>query len=128
MNGVDTMAMRMARDGGRKGPSSRLHAACHGIRASSTRLRAAAPVEPRRIGGAVRRLLVCWATPVRAPRTPRTMDRAETISPLCRGALPLRLYFFASFAALGVYSPFFPRWLVARGVEGISLGAVAATL
>ena len=44
------------------------------------------------------------------------------------GALPLRLYFFASFAALGVFSPFFPRWLVARGIEGISMGAVAATL
>ena len=56
------------------------------------------------------------------------MDRAETIPPACRGALPLRLYFFASFAALGVYAPFFPRWLVARGVEGLSLGAVAATL
>ena len=56
------------------------------------------------------------------------MDRAETSPPAARGTLPLRLYFFASFAALGVFSPFFPRWLVARGIEGISLGAVAATM
>ena len=56
------------------------------------------------------------------------MDRAEIIPRAARRALPLRLYFFASFAALGVYSPFFPRWLVARGIEGISMGAVAATM
>jgi PPP family 3-phenylpropionic acid transporter len=40
----------------------------------------------------------------------------------------LRLYFFASFAALGVYSPFFPRWLVARGIDGAAMGVVAATM
>jgi PPP family 3-phenylpropionic acid transporter len=42
--------------------------------------------------------------------------------------LPLRLYYFACFAALGVYSPFFPRWLVARGVDGLAMGAVVATM
>ena len=39
--------------------------------------------------------------------------------------LPLRVYYFASFAALGAYAPFFPRWLEARGVEGLSMGVVA---
>jgi PPP family 3-phenylpropionic acid transporter len=40
--------------------------------------------------------------------------------------LSLRLYYFASFAALGVYAPFFPQWLEARGVRGAAMGAVAA--
>ncbi len=42
--------------------------------------------------------------------------------------LPLRLYYFASFAALGAYAPYFPRWLEARGVEGVSMGLVAGLL
>lgn len=45
-----------------------------------------------------------------------------------RPNVALRLYFFASFAALGVYSPFFPRWLVARGIDGVAMGVVAATM
>lgn len=47
---------------------------------------------------------------------------------MSRPTLLLRLYFFASFAALGAYSPFFPRWLVARGLDGAALGAVIATV
>lgn len=43
-------------------------------------------------------------------------------------AFPLRLYFFASFAALGVYAPFFPRWLTARGIDGVALGAIVAAM
>ena len=39
--------------------------------------------------------------------------------------LGLRLYYFASFAALGAYLPFFPRWLEARGIVGLSMGLVA---
>jgi PPP family 3-phenylpropionic acid transporter len=39
----------------------------------------------------------------------------------------LRLYYFAAFAALGVYLPFFPPWLEARGVRGLSLSLVTAT-
>jgi PPP family 3-phenylpropionic acid transporter len=39
--------------------------------------------------------------------------------------VPLRLYYFASFAALGAYAPFFPRWLEARGVVGLAMGLVA---
>ncbi len=39
--------------------------------------------------------------------------------------VPLRIYYFASFAALGAYAPFFPRWLEARGVVGVSMGLVA---
>ena len=56
------------------------------------------------------------------------MGRAASLARLPRGTLPLRVYFFASFAALGVYTPFFPRWLVARGVEGVAMGAVVATI
>ena len=40
--------------------------------------------------------------------------------------LVLRAYYVASFAALGVYLPFFPRWLEARGIGGVAMGAVAA--
>jgi PPP family 3-phenylpropionic acid transporter len=40
----------------------------------------------------------------------------------------LSAYYFASYAALGVYLPYFPRWLEARGVTGLAMGAVAATL
>jgi MFS transporter, PPP family, 3-phenylpropionic acid transporter len=40
----------------------------------------------------------------------------------------LRLYYAAVFAALGVYLPFFPRWLEARGIEGIEMGLVTATV
>ncbi|APR84538.1 Putative 3-phenylpropionic acid transporter [Minicystis rosea] len=43
-----------------------------------------------------------------------------------RGSSSLRLYYFAVFAALGAYAPFFPRWLEARGIEGIAMGAVSA--
>jgi PPP family 3-phenylpropionic acid transporter len=39
--------------------------------------------------------------------------------------LTLRLYYLASFASLGAYAPFFPRWLEARGVEGLAMGAIA---
>jgi PPP family 3-phenylpropionic acid transporter len=41
---------------------------------------------------------------------------------------PLRLLYALVFAALGVYLPFFPRWLEARGVTGLAMGAVSATL
>jgi MFS transporter, PPP family, 3-phenylpropionic acid transporter len=65
---------------------------------------------------------------VRSARTAHPMDRASDTPLTTPRPLPLRLYFFASFAALGVCSPFFPRWLVARGIEGISMGAIAATM
>jgi PPP family 3-phenylpropionic acid transporter len=42
--------------------------------------------------------------------------------------LPLRVFYFASFAALGAFAPFFPRWLLARGVTGLAMGMVLATL
>src|SRR6185437_13977973 len=44
------------------------------------------------------------------------------------GLLGLRLYYFASFAALGAYVPFFPRWLEARGIVGLRMGLVAGLL
>jgi PPP family 3-phenylpropionic acid transporter len=56
------------------------------------------------------------------------MDPTSYAPAAAHRTLPLRFYFFASFAALGVYSPFFPRWLVARGIEGAAMGAVVATL
>jgi PPP family 3-phenylpropionic acid transporter len=39
--------------------------------------------------------------------------------------VPLRVYYFVSFAALGVYGPYFPAWLEARGVTGLEMGLVA---
>jgi PPP family 3-phenylpropionic acid transporter len=45
-----------------------------------------------------------------------------------RGLGSLRVYYLTSFAALGAYAPFFPRWLEARGVHGLAMGAVAALL
>lgn len=41
--------------------------------------------------------------------------------------IALRLYYFVSFAALGVYLPFFPPWLASRGIDGLALGLVTAT-
>jgi PPP family 3-phenylpropionic acid transporter len=43
-----------------------------------------------------------------------------------RGSVSLRAYYLAAFAAGGLYLPFFPRWLEARGMRGIQLGVVAA--
>jgi PPP family 3-phenylpropionic acid transporter len=42
--------------------------------------------------------------------------------------LTLRIYYAACFMALGVYLPFFPRWLEARGVHGAAMGVVSASL
>jgi PPP family 3-phenylpropionic acid transporter len=44
-----------------------------------------------------------------------------------RTAAALRVYYACSFAALGVYLPYFPRWLEARGIAGWAMGAVAAS-
>ena len=41
--------------------------------------------------------------------------------------LALRFYYVAYFVALGVYLPFFPRWLEARGVHGAAMGIVSAS-
>jgi PPP family 3-phenylpropionic acid transporter len=43
-----------------------------------------------------------------------------------RGSVSLRVYYLAAFAAGGLYLPFFPRWLEARGMRGIELGVIAA--
>ncbi|MDC3956140.1 MFS transporter [Polyangium jinanense] len=43
------------------------------------------------------------------------------------GVVALRLYYLASFAVLGVYLPFFPPWLAARGIEGVHFGLLMAT-
>lgn len=40
----------------------------------------------------------------------------------------LRLFYFLCFASLGLYLPFLPPWLEARGVTGFALGAVLANL
>ncbi|MFS8069947.1 MAG: MFS transporter [Byssovorax sp.] len=42
--------------------------------------------------------------------------------------LALRFYYVAYFVALGIYLPFFPRWLEARGVHGAAMGMVSASL
>jgi MFS transporter, PPP family, 3-phenylpropionic acid transporter len=46
---------------------------------------------------------------------------------MTRRIFPLCVFYFASFAALGAFAPFFPRWLEARGVEGLAMGMVLAT-
>ena len=43
-----------------------------------------------------------------------------------RGTLALRVYYAAAVAVGGVYLPFFPRWLEARGMFGVRLGVIAA--
>lgn len=45
-----------------------------------------------------------------------------------RGLVSLRVFYFAIFAALGAYAPFFPTWLEERGIRGLSMGAVASLL
>ena len=40
----------------------------------------------------------------------------------------LRLFYFLCFASLGLYLPFLPPWLEARGVTGFSLGLILANL
>ncbi len=42
--------------------------------------------------------------------------------------IPLRLYYVACFAMMGIYLPFFPRWLEARGIDGFAMGAVSAIM
>jgi PPP family 3-phenylpropionic acid transporter len=41
-------------------------------------------------------------------------------------AARLRAFYAVSFAVLGVYLPFFPRWLEARGIQGFAMGATVA--
>ncbi len=43
-----------------------------------------------------------------------------------RGTLALRLYYVATFGVVGLYLPFFPRWVEARGMLGVRLGIIAA--
>lgn len=40
----------------------------------------------------------------------------------------LAAYYAASFASLGVFLPYWPRWLAARGVEGVALGLCVAVV
>jgi PPP family 3-phenylpropionic acid transporter len=41
---------------------------------------------------------------------------------------PLRVYYFASFAAGGAFLPYFATWLEARGVDGLGMGVVVGML
>jgi MFS transporter, PPP family, 3-phenylpropionic acid transporter len=43
-----------------------------------------------------------------------------------RGFFGLRAYYVAAFTVGGLYVPFFPRWLEARGIHGLELGVIAA--
>jgi MFS transporter, PPP family, 3-phenylpropionic acid transporter len=45
---------------------------------------------------------------------------------MVRGTLALRVYYATALAVGGVYVPFFPRWLEARGIFGVRLGIIAA--
>lgn len=42
--------------------------------------------------------------------------------------LSLRVYYFLSFASLGVYVPFFPRWLESRDLKGAAMGSAMALM
>ncbi|MCA9639239.1 MAG: MFS transporter [Myxococcales bacterium] len=59
--------------------------------------------------------------PVAAPPSgaPISASRAATL---------LRVYYVAVFAALGVFVPFFPSWLEARGIRGWELGLVTGVI
>ena len=39
---------------------------------------------------------------------------------------PIGAFYFVSFGALGIYSPYFPLWLEAHGFIGVSMSAIAA--
>jgi PPP family 3-phenylpropionic acid transporter len=43
-----------------------------------------------------------------------------------RSGSVLSLFYFVTFAAFGVFHPFLPTWLAARGIDGVELGVVAA--
>jgi PPP family 3-phenylpropionic acid transporter len=43
-------------------------------------------------------------------------------------ASALRVYYFASFTAFGAYIPYFPAWLEARGMTGLSMSTITALL
>jgi PPP family 3-phenylpropionic acid transporter len=43
-----------------------------------------------------------------------------------RGTLALRVYYTTALGVGGIYLPFFPRWLEARGMFGVRLGLIAA--
>ncbi|MSP24346.1 MAG: hypothetical protein EXR75_04120 [Myxococcales bacterium] len=45
-----------------------------------------------------------------------------------RSSAPIRCFYVAAFGALGVYVPIMPRWLETRGVVGIELGVIAASM
>jgi PPP family 3-phenylpropionic acid transporter len=45
-----------------------------------------------------------------------------------KDALPLPLYYAATFAAFGAYLPYFPAWLEGRGVRGVAMSATFSLL
>jgi len=56
----------------------------------------------------------------------QTMKTVPRMTKTVRGTLALRVYYATALAVGGVYVPFFPRWLEARGMFGIRLGLIAA--
>jgi MFS transporter, PPP family, 3-phenylpropionic acid transporter len=54
------------------------------------------------------------------------MSVASTASSEPRLALRLGAFYFASFATLGLNSPYFPLWLEAHGFRGAAMGMIAA--
>jgi PPP family 3-phenylpropionic acid transporter len=53
--------------------------------------------------------------------------RAATLRRVSVNAAALRTYYFLSISAMGVFLPFLPAWLDARGVSGWGIGIIAAT-
>jgi len=58
----------------------------------------------------------------------RPLPAGVELRPVKKQLLTLRFYYAMCFMALGVYLPFFPRWLEARGVQGAAMGVVSASL
>jgi PPP family 3-phenylpropionic acid transporter len=54
------------------------------------------------------------------------MSQATSARSPARLAAILGAFYFASFAALGLYTPYFPLWLDSHGFTGASMGIIAA--
>lgn len=62
-----------------------------------------------------------------ASHTP-AVSTATAAFPLSSTAAALRLYYFITFASMGLYLPFFPTWLRARGFVSWQMGTIMAIM
>ncbi len=64
---------------------------------------------------------------MRAKTRPAPRPETATLRRVSVNAAALRAYYFLSISAMGVFLPFLPAWLDARGVSGWGIGVIAAT-